>query len=425
MCSRRVRSPESPGSGQVLTTASRFGRFCWPTPMNLHFVGVGSVGGLLAFFTKRALRVEAVQRFRSPGAYAFGESTVVLHLNRPPPAAARGADGTAVVTYENAAGDVEREEGFAVEIPEQERTSTIDVLVIALKSDLTLSVVGPLVQRFRKQNHPDGPSTVVFLQNGVGNDEQFLTHFFAREGGAEAVARPFVLLNSNSHGTGRKAPLWVRHVGYNTFHFGLPRETAARVGGGGEAAVFRHWQDPAHEAPRGTQTLMDMIQLLASRPLAAPALPHCTLETGDRFALRALQKLVVNCCANAIGAVYGVANGAVLDRPELNALRQAVTAECAHVLCIRWLAEHPGTVEADVPDEIQLDALHDAVYTLIDRNRINKVSMLQDIDSGRGATEIDLLNGTVAAWGRKYGVPTPLNDTLIAQVKERAQTSGK
>ncbi len=46
----------------------------------------------------------------------------------------------------------------------------------------------------------------------------------------------------------------------------------------------------------------------------------------------------------------------------------------------------------------------------------HKPSMLQDVLAGR-RTEIDALNGGIAAEGRRLGVPTPLHDCMVALVK--------
>jgi len=44
-------------------------------------------------------------------------------------------------------------------------------------------------------------------------------------------------------------------------------------------------------------------------------------------------------------------------------------------------------------------------------------TMLQDLERGR-RTEIDYLNGYIAAKGREAGVPTPINEAIISGVKE-------
>jgi 2-dehydropantoate 2-reductase len=52
-----------------------------------------------------------------------------------------------------------------------------------------------------------------------------------------------------------------------------------------------------------------------------------------------------------------------------------------------------------------------------------KTSMLQSLEQG-AATEIDFINGAVVRCGEKFGVPTPVNRTLVACIKgiERANT---
>jgi 2-dehydropantoate 2-reductase len=44
-----------------------------------------------------------------------------------------------------------------------------------------------------------------------------------------------------------------------------------------------------------------------------------------------------------------------------------------------------------------------------------KASMLQDVEAGR-QTEIEVINGAIQAAGREAGVPTPVNDALVALV---------
>ncbi|WP_223871879.1 ketopantoate reductase C-terminal domain-containing protein [Candidatus Dactylopiibacterium carminicum] len=45
-----------------------------------------------------------------------------------------------------------------------------------------------------------------------------------------------------------------------------------------------------------------------------------------------------------------------------------------------------------------------------------KTSMLQDIEAGR-ETEVDIFGGAVIALGQRYGVPTPVNQTLFDLIK--------
>ena len=45
-----------------------------------------------------------------------------------------------------------------------------------------------------------------------------------------------------------------------------------------------------------------------------------------------------------------------------------------------------------------------------------KPSLLQSLEKGL-KTEIDFSNGAVVKYGEKYGIPTPVNKTLVAGIK--------
>lgn len=48
----------------------------------------------------------------------------------------------------------------------------------------------------------------------------------------------------------------------------------------------------------------------------------------------------------------------------------------------------------------------------IRKHALLKASMLQDLEKGKKC-EVDAINGVVSAFGRKVGVPTPMNDTVV------------
>ncbi len=56
------------------------------------------------------------------------------------------------------------------------------------------------------------------------------------------------------------------------------------------------------------------------------------------------------------------------------------------------------------------------------KHRAIEPSMLQDIKHGKSC-EIDAINGVVCEWGRKCGVPTPINDRIVEVIKK--QQDGK
>ncbi len=51
------------------------------------------------------------------------------------------------------------------------------------------------------------------------------------------------------------------------------------------------------------------------------------------------------------------------------------------------------------------------------KHRLLVPSMLQDLQKGKPC-EIDAINGVVCEWGRKTGVPTPINDRIVEVVKK-------
>jgi 2-dehydropantoate 2-reductase len=116
------------------------------------------------------------------------------------------------------------------------------------------------------------------------------------------------------------------------------------------------------------------------------------------------RKLIFNAATNPIGALTGLTHGRVCEDPALRALVTALVDEGKAV------AGAQG-IELDEDPETLIDyaARPEVAYD-------HKASMLQDVDARR-QTEIDFLNGGVVRFGRKHGVPTPLNDAVTALIK--------
>lgn len=51
------------------------------------------------------------------------------------------------------------------------------------------------------------------------------------------------------------------------------------------------------------------------------------------------------------------------------------------------------------------------------KHRNIEPSMLQDLKHGKPC-EVDSINGVVCEWGRKCGVPTPVNDRIVEVIKK-------
>ena len=65
-----------------------------------------------------------------------------------------------------------------------------------------------------------------------------------------------------------------------------------------------------------------------------------------------------------------------------------------------------------------------ALATMMHHMHNVRPSMLQDLDAGRD-TEVDVVNGGVAAKGREHGIATPCNDAVVELVHsmERGERS--
>jgi 2-dehydropantoate 2-reductase len=155
-----------------------------------------------------------------------------------------------------------------------------------------------------------------------------------------------------------------------------------------------------------TETLLGAVDESARDRLDLPlyALTRAGLKSrivGDIHAAQ-WKKLYSNVGINAVTAITGLPNGALLDVPELKAIVAAAVSEAAAVAAM-----------AGIKTDAEPVAL---TWQVIRDTAGNRSSMLQDLTRGK-RTEINALNGKVCELGRMYGVPTPVNETLVALVK--------
>lgn len=115
-------------------------------------------------------------------------------------------------------------------------------------------------------------------------------------------------------------------------------------------------------------------------------------------------KLVMNCVFNAMSAVGRSRYGPLVERPDTRAVARDLVDECVAV------AHAEGIAVADP------DTLYDAAIKLGHAMAPATSSTEQDLSLGR-PTEIDSLNGYVAARGEALGVATPVNRALAAMVR--------
>jgi 2-dehydropantoate 2-reductase len=116
------------------------------------------------------------------------------------------------------------------------------------------------------------------------------------------------------------------------------------------------------------------------------------------------RKVIFNAATNPLGALTGLTHGRVCERPDLRRLASQLVDEGKAV------ADAQGIVLDSDPEElIDYAARPEVAYD-------HKASMLQDVEARR-QTEVDYLNGGIAGFGKKLGVPTPTHETIWALVK--------
>ena len=116
------------------------------------------------------------------------------------------------------------------------------------------------------------------------------------------------------------------------------------------------------------------------------------------------RKLIFNAATNPVGALTGLTHGRVCEDPALRRLVSGLVDEGKAVAAAQGIV-----LDADPEELIDHAAKPEVAYD-------HKASMLQDVEARR-ETEIDYLNGGIARFGREHGVPTPLNEAILALVK--------
>ena len=118
-------------------------------------------------------------------------------------------------------------------------------------------------------------------------------------------------------------------------------------------------------------------------------------------------KLIINVGINALSAIQRCPNGKLLESAETQEKLTAAVGE-----------------GETVARALNIELIGDPLAMTIDvcrKTAQNLSSMLQDVNNKR-PTEIDSINGAIIAAGRKLGIPTPVNDELVQNVKEIEQT---
>ena len=127
-------------------------------------------------------------------------------------------------------------------------------------------------------------------------------------------------------------------------------------------------------------------------------------EVTDNIVGTMWDKLLINVATGAISSITGLTYGPLYGVPEVEATAIAAVAEAMAV------ARAAG-VKMSIPEARE-------AWTMAAAGLPHefKTSMLQSLEKG-SPTEIDYINGAVVRGGRRWGVPTPVNATLVSCIK--------
>jgi 2-dehydropantoate 2-reductase len=241
-----------------------------------------------------------------------------------------------------------------------EEIGPADIVILCVKSPQ----VSAGLQQAAKLIHTD--TLLLTLQNGIGHLEIL----------KDKQNLPSIVLGVTSQGANVVAPGHVRHAGDGLTRIGFL-----------QSASFSK-------------------SLLLAK--ACNLLNYGGIETVivDNILDYVWSKLIINVGINALTAVHRCPNGKLL---ESSATQEKLTAAVREGESV---ARALGIQLTGDPLAITLDVCR--------KTGQNLSSMLQDVNNRR-PTEIDSINGEIAAAGRKLGIPTPVNDDLIQKVKELEQ----
>ena len=154
------------------------------------------------------------------------------------------------------------------------------------------------------------------------------------------------------------------------------------------------WFGPFEPSPADADAIATLAGLLTDGGLVTHALPDAR---GPQWT-----KVVFNAATSPLAALTGLTVGQVCTdaglRTQVEQLIEEALAVCA--------AEGIELTRKPI----------DSVQEAIDEAFWHKPSMLQDV-LARRRTEIDVLNGGIAAAGARAGVATPLHDAMVALVR--------
>lgn len=142
-----------------------------------------------------------------------------------------------------------------------------------------------------------------------------------------------------------------------------------------------------------------------------------SVEIDENFIGSRWSKLLINSAFSGMSAVLGCTFGEAAGNRKSRRIVQALIKECIDVCAAGGIRIEPIQGKDVVKLLDYSNPFKKAVSFLIipiaiRKHALLKASMLQDLEKGK-KTEVDAINGSVSAYGRKIGFPTPMNDKVV------------
>jgi len=132
-------------------------------------------------------------------------------------------------------------------------------------------------------------------------------------------------------------------------------------------------------------------------------------------------KVMFNSCWSGMSAALGCTFGDIIDNPKASGCMSYIANEAVTV-CEALNYKMPTFRDQDMTLMGRIETLETfrssqkIFYSILKDMRPAKASMLQDLEKNR-LTEVGMINGYICEEGRKLGIETPYNDTVLKVVR--------
>lgn len=147
-------------------------------------------------------------------------------------------------------------------------------------------------------------------------------------------------------------------------------------------------------------------------------------QVSEDIISRLYSKVIINSCINSLAGISGLTLGQTLEHKKaketfLDICREGMKVARAMGLNVPKYGKLLNYNLFMVADNKAFNGVCRFVIFLVGKLKYKDVkpSTLQSLEKGR-RTEIDIMNGYIAAKGKEFGVPTPVNDKLTRMIKE-------